>query len=46
MEGKTYLCFTVVTVSDATLVVIFFAATSKPVHMVANPGQRQQIRAC
>lgn len=34
---KTYLCFTVMTVSDATLVVMFFAATSKPVHMVANP---------
>lgn len=37
-QGKTYLCFTVVTVSDATLVAMFFAATSRPVHMVANPG--------
>lgn len=34
---KTYLCFTVVTVSAATLVVMFFAATSNPVHMVAKP---------
>lgn len=39
IKRKTYLCFTVVTVSEATLVVMFFAATSKPVHMVANPGQ-------
>lgn len=38
VRGRTYLCLTVVTVSDATLVVMFFAATSKPVHMVANPG--------
>jgi len=38
-DGTTYLCFTVVTVSDATLVVMSFAATSKPVHMVANPEQ-------
>lgn len=45
MEGKTYLCFTVVTVSDATLVVMFFAATSKPVHIVANPGQIHKIQS-
>lgn len=41
----TYLCFTVVTVSAATLVVMFFAATSKPVHMVANPGQKHKIQS-
>lgn len=40
---KTYLCFTVVTVSAATLVVMFFAATSKPVHMVAKPGHTHEI---
>ena len=39
---KTYLCFTVVTVSAATLVVMFFAATSKPVQTAANPVQMHQ----
>lgn len=38
-DRTTYLCLTVVTVSAATLVVMFFAATSRPVHMVAKPGQ-------
>lgn len=41
---KTYLCLTVVTVSAATLVVMFFAATSKPVQTAANPGQMCQIK--
>lgn len=31
-----------VTVSEATLVAMSFAATSKPVHMVANPGKTQE----
>lgn len=39
---KTYLCLTVVTVSAATLVVMFFAATSKPVQTAANPVQMHQ----
>lgn len=43
-EKETYLCFTVVTVSAATLVVMFFAATSKPDHMVAKPGQIHKIK--
>lgn len=39
--GKTgtYLCCTVVTVSVATLFAMFFAATSRLVHMAANPVQ-------
>lgn len=43
-ERKTYLCLTVVTVSAATLVVMFFAATSRPVHMVAKPGQMYETK--
>lgn len=39
---KTYLCLTVVTVSAATLVVMFFAATSKPVQTAANPVHMHQ----
>lgn len=38
-ERETYLCFTVVTVSAATLVVMCLAADSSPVHMVAKPPQ-------
>lgn len=39
----TYLCFTVVTVSAATLVVMCLAADSSPVHMVAKPEQKHEI---
>lgn len=41
-ERETYLCFTVVTVSAATLVVMCLAADSSPVHMVAKPPQITQ----
>lgn len=41
-ERETYLCFTVVTVSAATLVVMCLAADSSPVHMVAKPRQITQ----
>ncbi len=44
--GVTYLCFTVVTVSAATLFATFFAAASNPVHIVANPDKSRALFNC
>lgn len=40
-KRRTYLYFTVVTVSDRTLLPTVFAPVSKPVHIAERPGKNK-----